>query len=111
MSRLYFCLRLLAIAVAFPAILVYMLVAIGTPLYLKRLGALRLRHILISVASVALILIAIEGSIFPVPEWPLWIIPYVFALLVAAGVGYFLYLRWRAPAQLLAIEADLLARD
>jgi amino acid transporter len=92
-------------------LVVYMLVAIGTPLYLKRLGALRLRHILISVASVALILIAIEGSIFPVPEWPLWIIPYVFALLVAAGVGYFLYLRWRAPAQLLAIEADLLARD
>jgi len=56
-------------------------------------------------------LIAIEGSLYPVPEWPMCIIPYLFALLVLAGVGYFLFLRWRAPQELLAIEADLLDKD
>jgi amino acid transporter len=96
---------------SFGFLVVYMLVSIGTPMYLKRLGALRGRHVLVSTASVVLILIAIEGSVFPVPEYPLWIIPYVFVAVVALGVGYFLYLRWRSPQRLLAIEADLLAKD
>jgi amino acid transporter len=96
---------------SFGFLVVYMLVSIGTPVYLKRLGALRARHVLVSIASVLLILIAIEGSVFPVPEYPLSIIPYVFIVVVAVGVGYFLYLRWRSPERLLAIEADLLAKD
>jgi hypothetical protein len=87
---------------------VYMLVSVGTPFYLKRIGALRPRHLLVSAASIVLILIAIEGSLFPVPDWPTWIIPYLFVLVVAPGVIYFLYLKWRDPSRLLAIEADLL---
>jgi amino acid transporter len=96
---------------SFGFLVVYMLVSIGTPLYLRRIGALRLRHSAISLASIALILIAIEGSLYPVPSWPLSIIPYLFIVLVAAGIGYFLFLRWRAPQRLLAIEADLLAKE
>jgi integral membrane sensor domain MASE1 len=67
--------------------------------------------VLVSGASIALILVAVAGSLCPLPEWPLWIIPYIFAVLVAAGVAYFLFMRWRAPQKLLAIEADLLAKD
>jgi amino acid transporter len=93
---------------SFGFLVVYMLVSIGTPLYLKRIGALRPRHLFVSAASIALILVAIEGSLFPVPEWPTWIIPYLFILVVAPGLLYFMYLRWRDPGRLLAIEADLL---
>ena len=96
---------------SFGFLVVYMLVSIGTPLYLRRIGTLQPRHLLVSVASVVLILIAIEGSLYPVPNWPLWIIPYLFMGLVAAGVAYFLFLRWRAPQNLLAIEADLLDQE
>lgn len=96
---------------SFGFLVVYMLVSIGTPVYLKRLGTLRVQHVLVSIASIALILLAIEGSLYPVPEWPLWIIPYAFLVLVAAGVAYFLYLRWLAPQRLLEIEADMLAGD
>jgi hypothetical protein len=88
-----------------------MLVSIGTPVYLKRLGTLRVQHVLVSIASIALILLAIEGSLYPVPEWPLWIIPYAFIVLVAAGIAYFLYLRWLSPQRLLEIEADMLAGE
>jgi hypothetical protein len=66
---------------------------------------------LVSIASIALILLAIEGSLYPVPEWPLWIIPYAFIVLVAAGIAYFLYLRWLSPQRLLEIEADMLAGE
>jgi amino acid transporter len=96
---------------SFGFLVVYMLVAIGTPLYLKRIGALRPGHVLVSVASVILILIAIEGSLYPRPEWPESLIPYAFAGLVAAGVIYFFVLRWREPQNLRAIEADLLANE
>ena len=96
---------------SFGFLVVYMLVSIGTPVYLKRLGTLRVQHVLVSIASIALILLAIEGSLYPVPEWPLRIIPYAFLVLVAAGVAYFLYLRWLAPQRLLEIEADMLAGD
>jgi amino acid transporter len=96
---------------SFGFLVVYVLVSVGTPFYLKRIGALKARHLLVSAASIALLLIAIEGSLFPVPEWPMWIIPYLFTLLVVAGVGYFLFLRWRAPQQLLAMEADLLDKE
>jgi amino acid transporter len=89
-------------------LVVYMLVSIGTPFYLKRIGALRPRHLIVSAASIVLILVAIEGSLLPVPEWPLWIIPYLFILVVSPGVLYFLYLRWREPRRLSEIEADLL---
>jgi amino acid transporter len=96
---------------SFGFLVVYTLVAIGTPVYLRRIGALRLRHLLVSVASVLLIFVAIEGSVYPAPEWPESIIPYLFIGLVMAGVAYFLFLRWRAPQELLAIEADLLAKE
>jgi amino acid transporter len=96
---------------SFGFLVVYVLVSVGTPCYLRRIGALTARHLLVSAASIVLLLIAIEGSLYPVPEWPMWIIPYLFALLVLAGVGYFLFLRWRAPQELLAIEADLLDKD
>jgi amino acid transporter len=94
---------------SFGFLVVYLLVSIGTPAYLKRIGVLRARHVLVSIASVVLIFVAIEGSLYPVPEWPESVIPYAFVGLVIAGVGYFLLLRWRNPARLLAIEADLLA--
>jgi amino acid transporter len=93
---------------SFGFLVVYMLVSIGTPFYLKRIGALRPRHLIVSAASVVLILIAIEGSLVPVPDWPTWIIPYLFVLIVAPGVLYFAYLKWRDPSRLQAIEADLL---
>jgi amino acid transporter len=96
---------------SFGFLVVYMLVSIGTPVYLKRLGTLRAQHVLVSIASIALILLAIEGSLYPVPEWPLWIIPYAFIVLVAAGIAYFLYLRWLSPQRLLEIEADMLAGE
>jgi amino acid transporter len=96
---------------SFGFLVVYMLVSIGTPCYLKRIGALRLRHILVSAASVVVILIAIAGSLYPAPDWPVRIIPYLFVGLVAIGVAYFLFLRWRAPQSLRAIEADLMAEE
>jgi amino acid transporter len=95
---------------SFGFLAVYLLVSIGTPLYLKRIGALRPVNVCVSVASVLLILVAVEGSLYPVPDWPLSIIPYIYLGLVGAGIAYFLFLRARYPENLQAVEADLLAK-
>jgi amino acid transporter len=96
---------------SFGFLVVYMLVSVGTPFYLKRIGALRVHHVIISIIAVALILVAIEGSLYPMPDWPLNILPYVFLAFVAVGVLYFLWLRRWSPQRLMAIEADLLSQD
>jgi amino acid transporter len=94
---------------SFGFIAVYLLVSIGTPLYLSRLGALRPWHVGVSAASILLILVALEGSLYPPPEGPTRTIPYIFLGIVAVGVGYFAFLKSRRPEALQALEAELLS--
>lgn len=96
---------------SFGFIFVYILVSAGTPLYLRKRGLLRLRHVAISLIAIGLLGVALYGSVYPVPRWPLNIIPYVFLVLVVAGVGYFIGLQIFAPTQLFIIEADLIQGD
>ena len=94
---------------SFGFLLVYILVSIGTPMYLKRIGQLRPQHVAMSVVSTILLLVIIEGSLYPIPDWPMLLMPYIFLALLAAGFAYFLWLRSKAPEQLAAMEADLMA--
>lgn len=87
----------------------YILVAAGVPAFLRRLGLLRAHHIALSLVTIVLLLIPLVGSVYPVPDWPFSALPYVFLVLLAIGLGWFLYLRARAPGRLAALEADLLA--
>lgn len=89
----------------------YVLVSIGAPVYLKRQGLLKLRHVLSAIAAVALLLLVLFGTIYPVPAWPYNVLPYVFLAFLVIGVGYFLVLRTTAPDKLAAIEADLLGSE
>ena len=90
---------------------VYLLVSIGTPLYLKRAGALRTRHVVVSAVSVVLLLVCVEGSLYPIPDWPMSLMPYIFVALALAGLGYCWLLRARAPQELASLEADLMAPE
>jgi amino acid transporter len=85
----------------------YVLVSIGAPVFLKRRGELKSRHIAIAIASVALLLLPLFGVLYPVPPYPQNLLPYVFAALLAAGTGYFLYVSRKLPDALKLIEADL----
>jgi amino acid transporter len=91
-------------------LLAYVLVAIGAPLYLRRQGRLRVRHVAISVVAVVLLAIPLAGSVYPVPAGVYAWLPYVFVALLAIGLGWFLVLRVRFPERLRELEAELLTK-
>jgi amino acid transporter len=91
----------------FGFIFAYILVSIAVAAFLKRQGQLRVRHLLVAIASVLLLLLPLIGSLYPVPPAPFDILPYVFFGLLALGVVYFLALRMLAPQRVAAIDQDL----
>jgi amino acid transporter len=71
---------------AFGFVAIYMFVALGAPVYLKRRGELRPHHIALAVFTLALLLIPAVGSVYPVPPPPGNTFPYIFAIYFLIGV-------------------------
>jgi amino acid transporter len=72
---------------SFGFIAIYLFVALGAPVYLHRLGELRIIHIAIALFTLALLLIPAVGSVYPVPAPPANFFPYIFAAYFIIGVG------------------------
>jgi amino acid transporter len=72
---------------SFGFIAIYVFVAAGAPVYLRKLGSLRSGHLAIAVFTLALLLIPAVGSVYPVPAPPTNAFPYVFAAYFVLGVG------------------------
>jgi amino acid transporter len=78
-------------------LLAYLLVAIATPLWLRRIRALTPWHVLVSVLATAGIVYVIYKNLIPVPPTPYNVLPYVFAGLIVVGLAWYLYLRLYRP--------------
>lgn len=85
----------------------YILVSVAAPVFLKGRGELKPQHVVASVASIALLSVPLVGVLYPVPEFPLNVLPWIFLALIGLGVGWFLIVRWKTPAVLEQIEKDL----
>jgi amino acid transporter len=91
----------------FGFVFVYFWVSISAPVFLRKLGQARPRDdVLGAIGAVAMVL-ALVGSLYPIPPFPYNILPYLFALYLLIGVVWFLLVKWRAPAALLSVEHDL----
>jgi amino acid transporter len=64
----------------------YVLISLATPFYLKKIGELKARHIAIAVIALALLLVPIVGTVYPVPSYPMNYFPYIFLAYVVAGI-------------------------
>ena len=91
----------------FGFLVVYLLVCIVAPIDLYKHGELKPQNVLYSVVGIALMLFVIWGSIYPVPDYPLNLLPYLFVAYMVIGAAFFLYLKRVAPQELLNIEHDL----
>jgi amino acid transporter len=85
-------------------LLVYILVSIAAPVYLYRLGKLRLLDIAFSLLAVGFMMIPVVGTVgipgselFPVPEAPYNMFPWLFLLYLGAGFGWFIIQKRRSP--------------
>ena len=88
-------------------ILVYLLCSIAAPVYLKKTGELTTSSIVYGAAGTILMALSLVGSLYPVPAYPLNLLPYIFLLYMVVGAVWFFVLRAKAPTVLLHIEHDL----
>jgi amino acid transporter len=70
---------------AFGFIVSYILVTIAAPLYIKSLGELKPKDIVLAVVSLALLLVPTIGSVYPVPPAPVKYFPYIFGTYFIIG--------------------------
>jgi uncharacterized membrane protein len=80
------------------------LVSVASPIYLKRRGECRTRNVVMSVAAVALLAVPIVGNLYPPPEGPMRVLPYIFISLLATGAGWFFYVKSQRPHVLKTLE-------
>jgi amino acid transporter len=72
---------------SFGFVAIYAFVALGAPFYLKRLGVLKARHVVLAVVTLGLLLVPAVGSVFPVPPPPANFFPYAFLAYMAIGAA------------------------
>ncbi len=67
----------------------YGLAAIALPLYLKRNHRLTSTSLILSAATALAIMLALAGTLYPVPERPYNWLPYVYLAYILAGIAWF----------------------
>jgi amino acid transporter len=92
---------------SFGFVVVYLMLCIVAPLDLRRSGEMRPQHVLLGVAGTALMCFVVVGSVYPVPEYPYNILPYVFFAYMIAGAIWFAMLKARSPQTLASIQHDM----
>jgi amino acid transporter len=92
---------------AFGFLLAYFLCTVAAPVYLRKLGQLKARHVVVAVLSFVCLLVPTEGSLYPQPPWPVSLFPYLFVGWIALGAIWLFALSRRRRSILTEIEADL----
>jgi len=64
----------------------YVLISLATPFYLKSIGELKAYHVAVAVIALALLIVPIVGTVYPVPSAPLNYFPYIFVAYLLIGV-------------------------
>jgi hypothetical protein len=70
-------------------ITVYALVCIALPLHLRRVETLSVGVMALSAAGFVAMLLALAGSVYPVPTGPYAWLPYIYLVYLIAGVAWY----------------------
>jgi amino acid transporter len=95
----------------FGYLLAYLLVALALPVHLRRRRELSAVAGAVSVLAVLAIGYVTYKNLVPVPAWPLSVLPYAFAGIVLAGLGWYAVLQRRDPARARALGSHTLSAD
>lgn len=92
---------------SFGFVVVYLGLCIVAPLDLKKSGEMTARHVLVGILGAALMCFVIVGSVYPQPEYPFNILPYIFIGYMLVGAIWFAVLKVKSPETLVSIQHDL----
>jgi amino acid transporter len=92
---------------AFGFLVAYYLITVAAPMYLKKLGELSWRNVVLACVAVLCLLVPTIGSFYPQPAWPVNVFPYIFLGWMAVGAGWLFVVNRRRPGILADIETDL----
>jgi len=92
---------------AFGFLVAYYLITVAAPVYLKKLGELSWRNVVLACIAVLCLLVPTIGSFYPQPPYPVNLFPYVFLGWMAVGAGWLFFVNRRQPGILSDIETDL----
>jgi amino acid transporter len=82
-------------------VVIYILMNVGLVRYFWRKHRAEFspwRHGVLPVVGSLLMLLPVYGLLWPVPEWPLNLVPYLLLAWAVLGIGYFAYVRRNKPA-------------
>lgn len=92
---------------SFGFVVVYLAVCAVAPMDLKRSGQMALKHVVAGLLGAALMLFVIVGSVYPVPEYPYNVLPYLFFGYMLVGLIWFARLHTTSPHVLASIQYDM----
>jgi amino acid transporter len=88
-------------------LIVYAMVSVAAPVYLKHIGKVSIPAIAISLAAVFLMGFTIYSTVYPLPAAPMTYFPFYFLAYLVVGACWYLYLRLKSPAVANEIKSDL----
>jgi amino acid transporter len=92
---------------AFGFVGAYTLIVLAAPAFLKKRGELKASHVILCVAAMALLLIPIVGSVWPVPAPPVNYFPYAFVAYLWFGVLRVMGMKHQQPERVEEISAEV----
>jgi amino acid transporter len=92
---------------SFGFVVVYFALCIVAPMDLKKSREMKPFHVVIGMLGAALMSFVVFGSVYPVPEYPYNILPYLFFAYMAVGAVWFAVLKVKSPQTLASIQHDM----
>jgi amino acid transporter len=94
----------------FGFLLVYILISIAAPVYMRSLRELRVAHILVAIASILFLLIPAVAAFYPIPAAPADKFPLYFGAYMLVGIVWCVWLNSKSPEVVERIRQDLKTR-
>jgi amino acid transporter len=94
---------------AFGFVGAYTLIVLAAPMFLKKRSELAAKHIVLCVVAMALMLIPIIGSVWPIPAPPVNAFPYVFLGYLWFGLIQVMSMQHQKPARVAEVGAEVRA--
>ena len=85
----------------------FVLICVGAPVYLKRMGKLTPSAIFISAMGLLFTIVPIVGSFYPLPDPPIRYYPYIFMAYLAVGILWLFVQYTLHTGVIKKIETDL----